>query len=73
MKITAQTLKKSIKAAHHQRVQYHENIMEELENKFAKVKVAEPSKLTGTELEDKIEKKIEKRRQETEYEKNPES
>ena len=69
LKVIAQTLNKYIRAAHHQRIKYHENI-EDLENKTKKVnKMAAPSKLTDTELEDKIEKKIEKRRQENENDK----
>ena len=64
LKVIAQTLNKYIRAAHHQRIKYHENI-EDLENKVKKMnKMASPSKLTATELNDKIEKKIEKRRQE---------
>ena len=69
LKVIAQTLNKYIRAAHHQRIKYHESI-EDLENKVKKIaKMAPPSKLTDTELEDKIEKKIEKRRQENENDK----
>ena len=73
LKVIAQTLNKYIRAAHHQRIKYHENI-EDLENKVKKMnKMAVPSKLTDTELEDKIEKKIEKRRQENENDKKDKS
>lgn len=73
LKVIAQTLNKHIRAAHHQRIKYHEGL-EDLENKVKKMnKVATPSKLTDTELEDKIEKKIEKRRQEIENEKKDKS
>ena len=64
LKTIAQTLNKSLRAAHHQRIKY--NDIEDLKNigNHKPNKVASPSKLTDTELLDKIEKKIEKRRQE---------
>lgn len=59
LKTIAATFSRVLRAAHHQRIKYHENIIEELENK-ARSKSLITSKLTNTELEDKIEKKIQK-------------
>ena len=66
LKTIAQALNKSLRAAHHQRIKY--NDIEDLKNIGGKKhsdqsKLADPSKLTDTEFLDKIEKKIEKRRQ----------
>lgn len=62
LKTIAATFSRILRAAHHQRIKYHENIIEELENK-ARTKSHMMSKMTDTELEDKIEKKIQKRQQ----------
>lgn len=59
LKTIAATFSRVLRAAHHQRIKYHENIIEELENK-ARSKSLITSKITNTELEDKIEKKIQK-------------
>ena len=68
----AQTLNKSLRAAHHQRIKY--NDIEELKNignrTPDKNKIAEPNKLMGTELQDKIDKKIEKKKAEKERQSN---
>ena len=57
----SQTLSKSLRAAHHQRIKY--NDIEDLKNIGTKksAKMAEPSVLAGTDTEDKINKKIEKK------------
>lgn len=60
LKTIAQTFSKSLRAAHHQRIKYHENIIQELEEKAMKKKFVAPEKIT-TEDEEKIEKKIQKR------------
>ena len=62
LKVIAATFSRILRAAHHQRIKYHENIIQELENK-SKTKSLITSKLTDTELADKIEKKILKRQQ----------
>lgn len=62
LKTIAATFSRILRAAHHQRIKYHENIIEELENKV-KSKPLITSKITDTELADKIEKKIQKRQQ----------
>lgn len=59
LKTITATFSRVLRAAHHQRIKYHENIIEELENK-TKSKSLITSKLTDTELSDKIEKKIQK-------------
>ena len=33
LKVIAETLSKTLRAAHHQRIKYHDNILEELENR----------------------------------------
>lgn len=68
LKTISATFNRIIRAAHHQRIKYHENIIEELENK-AKTKSIITSKITDTELADKIEKKILKRQQKHGHEK----
>lgn len=68
LKTISATFNRIIRAAHHQRIKYHENIIEELENK-AKSKSIITSKITDTELADKIEKKILKRQQKHGHEK----
>ena len=61
LKTIAQSLSKSLRAAHHQRIKY--NDIEDLKNiGFKKPsKMAEPSILAGTDEKDKINKKIEKK------------
>ncbi|MDD3236500.1 MAG: HDIG domain-containing protein [Candidatus Gastranaerophilales bacterium] len=62
LKTIAATFSRILRAAHHQRIKYHENIIQELEDKVNSSKQAPNiSKMTDTELEDKIEKKIQKR------------
>ena len=58
-------LSKNLRAAHHQRIKYHENIIQELEEKALKKKFVAPEKVT-TDEEQKIEKKIQKHLQKTE-------
>ena len=65
MKTIAAVLSKNLRAAHHQRIKYHENIIQELEEKALKKKFIAPDRIT-TEEEDKIEKKIQKRLQKSE-------
>lgn len=60
LKTIAQTFNKSLRAAHHQRIKYHENIVQELEEKAMKKKFIAPDKLVLSD-EEKIEKKIQKR------------
>lgn len=60
LKTIAQTFSKSLRAAHHQRIKYHENIVQELEEKAMKKKFIAPDKIISDE-EEKIEKKIQKR------------
>lgn len=61
LKAISASFNRFIRAAHHQRIKYHENIIEELKDKGAAPKIVTTSQLTDTELEDKIEKKIQKR------------
>ncbi len=67
LKTISATFSRILRAAHHQRIKYHENIIEELENKV-KSKPLMTSKLADTELAEKIEKKIQKRHQRQENE-----
>lgn len=60
LKTIAQTFSKSLRAAHHQRIKYHENIVQELEEKAMKKKFIAPDKIISDE-ELKLEKKIQKR------------
>jgi len=62
IKTISATFSRILRAAHHQRIKYHENIIEELENKGKGMQLIS-TKLTDTELENKIEKKILKRQQ----------
>lgn len=62
LKTIAAALNKNLRAAHHQRIKYHENIIQELEEKALKKKFVAPDKIMTTD-EDKIEKKIQKRLQ----------
>ncbi len=62
LKTISATFSRILRAAHHQRIKYHENILDELENKV-KSKPLITSKLADTELAEKIEKKIQKRHQ----------
>ncbi len=57
LKTISSTFSRVLRAAHHQRVKYHENIIEELESKTRNKQLL-TSKITDTELDDKIEKKI---------------
>lgn len=65
LKTIAAALSKNLRAAHHQRIKYHENIIQELEEKALKKKFVAPDRIT-TEEEEKIEKKIQKHLQKTE-------
>ena len=65
LKTIAAALNKNLRAAHHQRIKYHENIIQELEEKALKKKFIAPDKIT-TDEEEKIEKKIQKHLQKTE-------
>lgn len=62
LKTVAAALSKNLRAAHHQRIKYHENIIQELEEKALKKKFVAPENITNKE-EEKIEKKIQKRLQ----------
>lgn len=59
LKTIASALSKNLRAAHHQRIKYHENIIQELEEKALKKKFVAPDKII-TDEELKIEKKIQK-------------
>lgn len=59
LKTIAAALSKNLRAAHHQRIKYHENIIQELEEKALKKKFVAPDRIT-TDEEEKIEKKIQK-------------
>lgn len=75
MKAVAAALSKNLRAAHHQRIKYHENIIQELEEKALKKKFVAPDRIT-TDEEEKIEKKIQKHLQKSENtpsENNPET
>lgn len=65
LKTIAAALNKNLRAAHHQRIKYHENIIQELEEKALKKKFIAPDKIT-TDEEEKIEKKIQKHLQKSE-------
>ena len=62
LKTIASVFSKSLRAAHHQRIKYHENIIQELEEKALKKKFVAPDKIV-TDEEEKIEKKIQKHQQ----------
>ena len=65
LKTIAAALSKNLRAAHHQRIKYHENIIQELEEKTLKKKFVAPDTIT-TKEEEKIEKKIQKHVQKSE-------
>jgi len=65
LKTIAAALSKNLRAAHHQRIKYHENIIQELEEKALKKKFIAPDKIISDE-EIKIEKKIQKHLQKSE-------
>ncbi len=65
LKTIAAVFSKSLRAAHHQRIKYHENIIQELEEKALKKKFVAPDKIV-TDEEEKIEKKIQKHHQKCE-------
>jgi len=65
LKTIASALSKNLRAAHHQRIKYHENIIQELEEKALKKKFIAPDKII-TDEELKIEKKIQKHLQKSE-------
>ena len=71
LKTIAAVFSKSLRAAHHQRIKYHENIIQELEEKALKKKFVAPDKIV-TDEEEKIEKKIQKHYQKCENN-NPEA
>ena len=56
LKTIAAALSKNLRAAHHQRIKYHENIIQELEEKALKKKFVAPDKIT-TDEEEKNRKK----------------
>ena len=63
LKTIATTFSKNLRAAHHQRIKYHENIIQELEDKVMfKKKFVAPDNIISPE-EEKLEKKIQKRLQ----------
>ena len=59
LKTIATVFSKNLRAAHHQRIKYHENIIQELEEKALKKKFVAPDKIISDD-EEKIEKKIQK-------------
>ena len=64
LKVIANTFNRFIRASHHQRIIYHQNIINELNNNInIKPQNNITSKLVDSELEEKIEKKIQKRQQ----------
>lgn len=65
LKTITQAFVRTLRATHHQRIKYHENIVKELENKIYsnKLLISNTGKVCDTELEEKIEKKIQKRQQ----------
>lgn len=65
LKTIAAALSKNLRAAHHQRIKYHENIIQELEEKALKKKFVAPDRI-NTDEEQKIEKKIQKHLQKSE-------
>ena len=65
LKTIASVFSKNLRAAHHQRIKYHENIIQELEEKALKKKFVAPDKIISDD-EEKIEKKIQKHLQKTE-------
>ena len=65
LKTIATVFSKNISAANHQRIKYHENIIQELEEKALKKKFVAPDKII-TDNEEKIEKKIQKHLQKSE-------
>lgn len=65
LKNIASVLSKNLRAAHHQRIKYHENIIQELEEKALKKKFVAPDRI-NTDEEEKIEKKIQKHMQKSE-------
>lgn len=65
LKTIAAALSKNLRAAHHQRIKYHENIIQELEEKALKKKFVAPDRI-NTDEEEKIEKKIQKHLQKSE-------
>lgn len=65
LKTIAAALSKNLKSCSHQRIKYHENIIQELEEKALKKKFVAPDKIT-TDEEEKIEKKIQKHIQKSE-------
>ena len=56
-KIIAETLGKSLRAAHHQRIKYHNNIIEELENRAKQQKIIPDDKILPENLKSDNEKK----------------
>ena len=65
LKTIASVFSKNLRAAHHQRIKYHENIIQELEEKALKKKFVAPDKIISDD-EEKIEKKIQKNIQKNE-------
>ncbi len=65
LKTIASVFSKNLRAAHHQRIKYHENIIQELEEKALKKKFVAPDKIISDD-EEKIEKKIQKHIQKNE-------
>ena len=59
LKTIASVFSKNLRAAHHQRIKYHENIIQELEEKALKKKFVAPDKIISDD-EEKIKNKIKK-------------
>ena len=65
LKVISQVLNRNLRAAHHQRIKYHENIIEELEKKVKKTpRITSVEKITSSDRENKNENTKEKNQQE---------
>ena len=56
LKVIAETLSKTLRAAHHQRIKYHDNILEELENRSKQQKIIPDDKILPENLSSDDEK-----------------
>lgn len=75
LKTIAAALSKNLRAAHHQRIKYHENIIQELEEKALKKKFVAPDKIVSDDelkIEKKIQKHLQKAENSQEFEENTE-
>lgn len=75
LKTIAAALSKNLRAAHHQRIKYHENIIQELEEKALKKKFVAPDKIVSDnelKIEKKIQKHLQKAENSQEFEENTE-